>query len=142
MVETVNTMSSQLLPDPKYHTYEDYMAAYPKEPTQDDVNRELEEREATNQQLRAAAQARAQERAQLTDKQRLEKLEAFMDRQMHGRGYPMSVDREQILMDLQAEHRRAVMFWEQDRSDGATYRSPASSVVNDVFSKIYEQRSQ
>ena len=106
----------------------------PKPPTQDDVDREVAAREARNQALAAAAQARAQERANSTVEQRLQVLEAFMDRMTVG--YTENADRERVRADLQSRYEREREEWEPS----PMWRASASSVVNDVFSTVCQMR--
>ena len=107
----------------------------PKPPTQDDVDREVAAREARNQALAAAAQARAQERANSTVEQRLQVLEAFMDRMTVG--HTENADRERVRADLQSRYQREFEEWE---GPPPVFRSSASSVVDDVFSTVYQMR--
>ena len=107
----------------------------PRTPTEEDVDREVEEREARNQALAAAAQARAQERANSTVEQRLQVLEAFMDRMTVG--HTENADRERVRADLQSRYQREFEEWE---GPPPVFRSSASSVVDDVFSTVYQMR--
>ena len=113
-----------------------HLNARPQPPTQEDVDKEVEEREAKNQELRAAAQARKQARAATTNEQRLEALEAWMETFIYPS--PEPIDRERVLADLEDKYRGDHDAWAAEGPQQFhNFRSmTSSSVVDSVFAKV------
>ena len=73
-------------------------------------------------------------RANLTDKQRLEKLEAWMDFTLFGS--PANVDREKAEAYLRSKHSVALNNWQREDPNWVpsyAFRSRVPSVVDGVF---------
>lgn len=114
----------------------EWRARKPASPTREDVEHEVMEREARSREWKAAAGARKQERAKLTDEQRLEKLEAWMDFTRFGS--PANVDREKAEADLRYTYSVALNDWEREDPNKFemprdAFRSGVPSVVDGVF---------
>jgi len=60
-------------------------------------------------------------------------LEAFVDRSFP---HPEDADRDRVRAQLMSRHARDLEEW----NPPPAYRSPASSVVDNVFSQLYRKR--
>ena len=118
-----------------FESQEEWRARRPASPTPEDVEREVREEEARSREWKTAAGAREQERANLTDKQRLEKLEAWMDFTLFGS--PPIDARQRAEHHLRYEHTVALQNWERENptswDSSYNFRSRVPSVVDGVF---------
>lgn len=115
------------LSPPKDRNDAEHQAARPKEPTPEDVEKEVDKRREANRELMEAARARTQQRADSTVEQRLKALEAFVDSQL----FPPTVDadRQRVRADLRGRYLHDVENWEMKAPGRAAgravaYRSP------------------
>ena len=137
-------MAHRSLKPPKYADRADWLNREPKEPTDDDVEKEMEKLDEENQRLQRERQARMQQLATMTVEQRLEKLEDYMERQM----YKQSRSREDVRNKLRSQWAFEWALWKQEDPDASLVHPPESyrglamatesSVVNSVFSKFYK----
>ena len=133
-------MAHRSLTAPEYADRADWLNREPKEPTDDDVEKEMEKLDEENQRLKRERQARMQQLAAMTVEQRLQKLEDYMERQM----YKQPLSRYDVSQQLRSDWEFRWARWKQEDPDefrgvfrGASMGTE-SSVVNSVFSKFYK----
>ena len=140
-----------------YANNAEYQAARPRTPTQEDVEKQLKKNEIMNEKIMAAEKARLRWRANLTVEQRLQVIENYLetrnplfaqeawmfrgnlDRPLDAPKVQLdTVDREEILRELQSEHRQELKSWQRDDPGEFAFRIGAASVVDNVFAKFYQ----